>query len=170
MEEWREVRGYEGIYEVSNIGSLKSLARKSSIGRRLKEKVLRGYVSSSGYLSVPLSKNGTSKTRQVHQLVAIAFLGHTPCGCTIVVDHIDNDKSNNTLDNLQLITHRENSSKDKKGGSSKYVGVNWDKNASKWKAQICTSGKYKHLGLFTDEIEASRAYQSKLKEITNETI
>ena len=66
---------------------------------------------------------------------------------------------------MQVITQRENSSKDKKGGSSKYVGVTFNKLNNTWKSQINIDGKIKYLGDFKNEIDASKAYQNKLKEI-----
>ena len=102
--------------------------------------------------------------RTVNQIMAIAFLSHKPCGHKIVVDHIDNNKLNNKLYNLQLITHRENISKDKKG-SSKYTGVCWHKIKNKWQSSIAINGKIKYLGIFTNEIEAAQAYQNELKKL-----
>jgi ribosomal protein L15E len=73
----------------------------------------------------------------------MAFLNHTPCGYKIVVDHIDNNiKTDNRLENLQLITQRENVSKDIKNTSSKYIGVCWHKKAKKWRSSIQINGKY----------------------------
>jgi hypothetical protein len=64
---------------------------------------------------------------------------------------------------LQVITNRQNTSKDKRGGTSKYTGVYMDK--KKWRAAIRINGKIKYLGLFTDEKEAAKAYQNELKKI-----
>ena len=164
MEEYRAVKGFEGFYEVSNLGNVKSLARESIIGRQLKEKILKPYLRCGRYLVLNLFKDGISESRYVHQLVAIAFLGHEPNGHKIVVDHRNNLKTDNRLENLQIITARQNSSKDRKG-SSKYTGVYWNKGANKWKAQIVINGKDKYLGYFTNEIEAHEAYQTRLKEI-----
>ena len=100
----------------------------------------------------------------MHQIVAIAFLNHTPNGLKAVVDHIDNNPLNNELGNLQIITHRKNLSKDKKG-SSKYTGVCWYESRKKWIAGIRVNGKKKHLGYFTNEEEAAEAYQKALKEL-----
>jgi alkyl hydroperoxide reductase subunit AhpF len=97
----------------------------------------------------------------------MAFLGHVPNGQKLVVDHIDGDKLNNNLNNLQVITNRENTSKDRSGGTSKYVGVSWSKQNKKWKAQIRIDGKQIYIGHFTNDIDASQAYQKKLKEISN---
>ena len=162
IEEFRDLPNYEGIYQVSNLGRIKSLARKSLIGRVLKEKILKPFLVGGGYLSVSLHKEGKQYNKQAHKLVAIAFLNHTPNGNKIVVDHIDNDKTNNKLSNLQLISNRENLSKDKKGCSSKYTGVSWNKSVNKWVANITINGKVKYLGYYTEELEAAKAYQNAL--------
>lgn len=156
-EVWLPVKGYEFIYEVSNLGNVKSLKYN-------KERILKLCINTTGYNTVCLSENGKTKTFKVHQLVAITFLNHKPNGHTIIVDHISNDKLNNKLSNLQLISQRENTSKDKKG-SSKYTGVCWHKTINKWTASININGKQRYLGSFINEIEASNAYQNKLKTI-----
>ena len=162
-EEFRSVPGYEGLYEVSNFGTVKSLSN----GKGRKEKILKpALVGSIGkyYYGLQLCKNGKSKTIKIHILVAMAFLGHVPDGTVkIVVDHIDNNKLNNHVSNLQLISNRENLSKDKKNGTSKYPGVCWNKATNKWATNIAINGKLKHLGLFTSEEEAAEVYQNALK-------
>jgi len=160
IEEYRAVKGYEGLYEVSNFGNIKSLKRK----RVLNDKILNPPINQKGYRLVNLNKNGLKYKIEVHQLIAIAFLNHIPNGFKIVVDHIDNNKLNNRLDNLQLITNRENCSKDK-NGTSKYTGVHWNKQCKKWHCSILINGKSKYLGLYTNEIQASNAYQHELKRI-----
>ena len=160
-EIFRDITGYEGLYQISNLGNVKSL-KFSSSG---KERILKQSKSSNGYYKVALSNNGIAKTSKVHKLVAVAFLNHIPDGNKIVVDHRDCNKLNNNLNNLQLISHRLNLSKDKKGCSSKYTGVSWYKKSNKWKAQITIKGKKKHLGYFINEIDAANAYQSVLKEL-----
>ena len=164
MEEWKAVKGYEGLYEVSSKGRLKSLAREDRLGRQVKERILKASVAPDGYLKLNLYNEGVMKTHKIHQLVAIAFLNHTPNGMEALVDHDDNDPLNNRVENLQIITQRENCSKDKKG-TSKYTGVSRQETAKKWKSQIYINGKLKYLGYFTDELKASEAYQSALKEI-----
>ena len=154
-EVWLPVKGYEGLYEVSNLGSVKSFVRG-------KGKVLNCSLTDTGYYRVNLHKNGFQRNFKVHKLVAISFLNHTPCGHKLVIDHIDNNKLNNVIDNLQIITNRENSSKDRKGGTSKYVGVSLIRKTNKWKAQIKINGKNKFLGNFDKEIDASNAYQKEL--------
>ena len=160
IEEYRAVKGYEGIYEVSNFGNVKSLERTNHLGRKVKERILKQFITGIRYDSVCL----LNKNYLVHQLVAIAFLNHVCNGNKMVVDHIDNNPRNNRLDNLQIITQRENLSKDKKG-TSNYTGVSWCKQAKKWRAQITINGNKKHLGSFTNEIQAANYYQHELKRI-----
>ena len=173
-EIFKDIPKYEGIYQVSNLGRIKSLERNVKYLKGglkvVKEKILKTGDNGNGYLITRLSLNGKAKTFHVHQLVAAAFLNHTPNGHAIVIDHIDTNKSNNELSNLQLITQRENLSKDKKGGASKYTGAHWFKNIKKWGSSIRINGKLKHLGCFKCELEASAAYQSKLKEILTNQI
>ena len=164
MEEiWKDVKDYEGCYQVSNFGNVRSLKKKHYL------KLLRPSISKRigrGYYQVVLSKNGKQKTFKVHVLVASAFIGYVPNGLNSgpVVDHIDNNPLNNSLDNLQIISNRVNSSKDR-NGTSKYVGVSYDFNRRKWSARLKHNGKYLFLGRFDDEYEAHLAYQDKLKQI-----
>lgn len=160
-EIFRDVLDYEGLYQVSNYGNVKSL----NFRRSGKEKELKPSKDGDGYLHVRLSKNGLAKTIKVHKLVAIAFLNHIPDGYKIVVDHINSNKLNNNLNNLQLISQRENTSKDKKNCSSKYTGVTWYKPSNKWQAKIHINRKLKHLGYFHNELDASNKYQETLKTI-----
>tara|TARA_R110000823_G_scaffold84258_1_gene189647 strand:+ start:400 stop:897 length:498 start_codon:yes stop_codon:yes gene_type:complete len=156
-EQWKDIKGYEGLYKVSSYGNVKSL-------RYGKEKILK--LGSDGFRKqVNLYLLGTQKHHKIHQLVAIAFLNHTPNGYKLVVDHIDNNPLNNRLDNLQVITQRENMSKDRDGGTSKYTGVCWNNHAKKWQARIHIDGKGKYLGIFHCELAASSAYQKALKQL-----
>lgn len=162
-EEFRSIPGYEGYYEVSNFGNVKSLGNNKFCKERILSKRLIGSIGNQ-YYALLLYKDGKGKNMKIHILVAMAFLGHKPDGThKIVVDHIDNNKLNNHLSNLQLISQRENSSKDKKNGSSEYPGVCWHKNLNKWVSYIKINGKLKHLGLFTSEEEAAEVYQNALK-------
>jgi len=166
MEIWKDVEYYEGIYQISNLGRVKSLARKDSLGRNLQEKILSVTIDGGGYFKVGLSKEGKMKTKKVHQLVAIAFLNHEPCGYKLVVNHIDFDRTNNNVNNLEIVTQRENTNLKHVKSSSRYTGVSWKKRNNKWQSNIMINGKKKYLGLFDCEISASRAYQTALNEIT----
>ena len=181
-EIFKPIPGYED-YAVSNYGNVKSLQRKVRLRntyRIVKERILKPGIDSNGYYLVNLFSNNNQKTFRIHKLVAITFLNHVPNGYKLIVDHIDNNPLNNRLDNLQLVSQRENSSKDKfrKKTSSKYVGVTLHKQKYKrvdgtikvyqrWKASIRINDKREHLGYFKTQEEANQAYQNKLEEINN---
>ena len=171
IEIWRDIPDYEGFFQVSTFGAVKSLRRIiiRSNGRKqtFKERILKGGIS-NGYRHVRLHKYKKRKGFKVSVLVAMAFLGHKPDGTNkIIVDHKDNNRLNDFKSNLQLITIRENSSKDKFRGNytSKYIGVCWANRTNKWKSQIRINGKKIFLGYFNIEEDAAEAYQNKLKEI-----
>lgn len=106
MEEvWKSVVGYEGWYEVSNMGRVRRAApgRNSSVGKILKPKCSNG---TRGYHMVNLSVGGVQYARSVHKLVARTFMGMPPEGKEI--NHIDGDKANNSLSNLEYVTKCEN--------------------------------------------------------------
>ena len=130
-----------------------------------RETIKKTSISNVGYCLVSLYNKNKCKTISVHQLVAMTFLNHTPCGHKLVVDHINDNKLDNRLENLQLISNRENACRTQGSYSSKYKGVTWDKESKKWRARIDLNGKTIHLGRFNCELAASLAYQTKLKEI-----
>ena len=168
-EIFKDIPSYKGLYQISNFGRVKSLKRYANIknGKRIvKEKVLKNtFNKSNNCYQINLSIDNEAKVYKIHQLVAMAFLNHKPNGLKLIVDHIDHNPLNNNLDNLQLITHRENLSKDKfrYETSSKYVGVDWKKSHKKWRASININGKNKHLGFFNNEYDAHLAYRKELK-------
>ncbi len=174
MEEiWKDVIGYEGYYQVSNLGNVKSLSRlilgRGNHPTLLKEKLLKFSKNQSGYYQVILYKNGKRKAFKVHTLVAIVFLNHKPDGThNMVVDHLNEIKTDNRVSNLRITNHRDNVARSVKNQSSKYVGVCWNKNAKKWISQITINGINTYLGLFDDEKDAHEKYLEKLKELNNE--
>lgn len=157
-EIWKDIPNYEGIYQVSNLGRVKSFCKK-------KETIKTNYIDTNGYYVVSICENNKCTPRTIHQLVAMAFLNHTPCRYELVVDHINNNPLDNRVENLQIVSNRYNTSKDKKNKTSNYTGVYWDKSRNKWKASITIGRKVKHLGRYSDENEAYLVYQNKLKEI-----
>jgi NUMOD4 motif/HNH endonuclease/AP2 domain len=161
-EIWKDVLGYEGLYQVNEYGNVKSLSRtitKGNITYVTKDKLLKQSVDSQGYPYVNLSDYKKQKTFRVHQLIAIVFLNHTPNKHKgLVIDHIDGNKLNNMITNLQLITNKKNTSKDRKNKTSKYTGVSWNKQSNKWLAQFRENGKVNYLGAFETEEEARDAY------------
>lgn len=160
MEIWKNIIGYEN-YQVSNFGNVKSLKWN-------KEKFLKFSIDAYGYFIVGLSDKGKDKTRTVHQLVAEAFLRHSPCGYRLIINHIDFNRQNNRVENLEIVTARENCNKKHIKSSSIYTGVSWHKNRNKWIASILINKKSKHLGYFINEYDAHLAYENELKLISLE--
>ena len=143
---------FDKRYKVSNMGNVKGISGK----------LLKLQKDKSGRKRVSIS----SIDVYVHQAVAETFLNHNRCGHRIVVDHIDNNPSNNRLDNLQLISHRENLLKDKKNKTSKLRGVSIDScsNSLKYRSQVMLGKKMYYLGLFNSQQEAYTAYLDALNE------
>ena len=114
-EEWRDIQGYEGIYQVSNFGRVKSLPRTVRTGLKytdkcqLKERILKPCKTKLGYLSICLNANGKSKTHPIHRLVAWAF--PEICGEYFegaVINHKDENRANNNALNLEWCTQKYN--------------------------------------------------------------
>lgn len=116
MEEvWKAINGYEGIYEVSNLGRVKSLSRtiKAKYGRathyseqKIKGRMLKPNFTTYGYAYVALAKNGKNKTTLVHRIVAETFLENPenlPC-----VNHKDENRKNNNVSNLEWCSYAYN--------------------------------------------------------------
>lgn len=109
MEEvWKDIPEYENIYQVSNLGRVKSLPRKTNQTdkkRYTKEKILKQQKNMYGYMEITLRKNNVRKHYKVHRLVMVAFHGETK----LIVNHIDCNKTNNNVENLEYCTYQENS-------------------------------------------------------------
>lgn len=172
-EIWKAISGYEGRYEVSNYGRVKSLARKAkSRGngvRQLKERILSQFPNPrTGYITTTLTKNNINKTVYVHHLVSDAFNGPRPKGMD--VHHVDEDKTNNRADNLEFLNRRDNCNYSKRYYTSGFPGVCWAAKDKKWKATIQINGKIHFLGHFINEVEAYRAYLITKLEYENKEI
>lgn len=110
-EIWKSITGWEDIYEVSNFGQIRSVDRerraKNGSFRLCKGKILKGYINAFGYKALHLSKPGQkTKGHFFHTLVTYEFLGERPLGYQ--VNHIDGDKLNNNINNLEYTTRSEN--------------------------------------------------------------
>lgn len=155
VEVWKDVPNYEGLYQVSDLGRVKSLKRprKKSLNNPnsyIKERIMKASVSTR-YLNTSLRKNGIPKAFLVHHLVSIAFLDFKPNTGNIVVDHINNNPLDNRLINFQLITKRHNSVKDVKN-KAEHVGL-YERNGF-FEVTIGFNGKRCYLGAFKNKDEA----------------
>lgn len=150
-EIWKDIPDYEGVYQVSNLGNVKSIHINRVMATSIR----------NGYKQITLRQNNKSKCKQIHRLVYEAFNGKT----NLQIDHIaEGNRLDNRLCNLQAVTCRENLSKSKlsKNKSSQYTGVNWSKSHNKWQSKIQIAKKTVHLGFFTNEIDAANAYKTAL--------
>ncbi|MDB5240087.1 MAG: Slash 96 [Spirosoma sp.] len=107
--EWRDIPGYEGLYQASNYGTIMSMPREW-IGpkglRKIGGIVLKPCILSNGYHQVCLYKNKKSAKHSTHSLVMLTFVGPRPDGYSI--NHIDGHKQNNRIDNLEYCTYAQN--------------------------------------------------------------
>ena len=135
MEKWKSIPGYEGLYEVSSYGRVKSLEksyiRKNGISDHKTEIILRPKNNGSGYLMVCLYKNKTHKYCLIHRLVAEAFIPN-PDNLPII-NHRDEDKTNNIADNLEWCDAKYNS--------------NYNDVLKKRSQSMKDNGTYKKIGL-----------------------
>ena len=104
-EIWKDIEGYEGYYQVSNLGRVRSVERIVN-RKKLKGKFISYGRDTKGYLFVNLSKENKQKTARVHRLVAQAFI--PKIDGKDYIDHIDGSRDNNNVSNLRWCTHKEN--------------------------------------------------------------
>lgn len=109
MEVWKDIQGYEGLYQVNSLGEIKSLSHKTQNRQGVyytNNKILKSTLNNKGYLTVKLTKQGKQKGFKIHRLVAIAFIKNElnlP-----QVNHKDENKENNKVDNLEWCTNKYN--------------------------------------------------------------
>lgn len=160
IEQWKDIPDYEGLYQVSDLGRVKSLEkpRKKSANNPNSFVRLRIMKASLGkrYLNTALYKDGSSKSFLVHHLLSFAFLNFKPNMGNIIVDHINNISTDNRLCNLQLITRRHNNVKDVKS-KSEAVGL-YERNGF-FNVTIRVNGISCGLGNFRDKNEAIKKHK-----------
>jgi len=160
-EVWKEIKGYEGFYEVSNFGRIRSISRyikqKNNSTKNIEGKILKPILNNKGkgYLMVALSKNGREKRYYIHRLVAEAFISNKYNKKE--VNHIDENPQNNKINNLEWVTHLENSNHGTRG---KRIS----KNLKEW----CKNNRVKKVmqislnGIFIKEWESAKEVEKEL--------
>lgn len=119
MEIWKDIKGYEGDYQISNLGRVKTL--KKQVGRKETEKIMTPTTTYQGYSRIVLRKNGKVRMFAVHRLVAEAFIPKVEG--KPIVDHINGDRKDNKVENLRWCTFRENAQNTRKMLSDRYNSV-----------------------------------------------
>lgn len=158
IEIWKNIKGFP-MYEISNTGNVRSL-------RYGKIKLLKLVNRKDNYQSITLRNKGEIQTFLIHRLVYLTFNDLNVNGYYIHIDHINNNRADNNILNLQLLTARENSIKiNLKNKTSKYKGVSFDKRKNKWRSHIRINSKQICLGSFKNEDEASLAYINARKKL-----
>ena len=194
-EIWEDIKGYEGLYQISNLGKIKSLDHvvktsnkyKATGSRMVKGKMLKCSFDKDGYLTISLSKNNIVKTKRIHKLVAETFiinLHNLP-----IINHKDENKQNNYVDNLEWCTHQYNTNYNnmpfKRAENRRKKVLQYDKNGNlikKWNSMteaskhynisrsnisLCCLRKRKTAGGFIwkyfDELEKMRSLESGRK-------
>lgn len=176
IEEWRDIGGFEGFYEVSNLGRVRSLPRvvtgKNNTPRTLSGKTLKNKYN-KGYSVVNLSKDGVVKTFQVHRLVALAFLEKVD-GCN-TVNHKDINPKNNVSTNLEWGTQSHNmnhdalfNSKTRRSNNSGERNVYFENQSQRWKVVLNINRKRIYVGSYKTKEKAVEARNMKKQELRKE--
>ena len=153
-EIWKTIPDFDN-YLISNLGRVKSFQKEKN------GKIMINCINTDGYYAVLLINKEKKLSKNIHRLLAELFIlnpNNLPC-----VDHVNNDRLNNDLNNLCWCTHGQNqfnTNKKSTKTSSQYKGVYWNKRSQKWHAQVSFERKKYHLGYFTSEIEAALAYNT----------
>ena len=166
QEIWKDIKNYEGLYQVSNLGRIKSLNRYSynSVGKynkKIFERILKQAIAKPGYYVINLTKNGKQKTYRIHRLVAETFIPNP--NNYPMINHIDCNKLNNKVENLEWCTHTHNMQEAARNGLMNYDNLKrWNNkfgkehNRSKKVYQI-DKNTNKIIQMFYGIAEASRA-------------
>lgn len=171
MEKWNDILDFEGLYQVSNLGNVKSLKRtyKNSgsysgyVNR--KEITLKQNKNRYGYLVVTLCKDGKRYFKLVHRLVAESFLlkdiNYNE------VNHKDLDKTNNRIENLEWCNRSQNVNHfyRSKLTTSKHKGVSFQKDRNKWISYVDLNNKRINIGRFETEIQAQKERLNFIKQL-----
>jgi hypothetical protein len=170
-EEWKDIIGFEGLYQISSIGNVKNIKR---------QRLLTPWIHHKGYPTVKLYYDNGQKyqTISVHILLCRAFNGERPLDKPLAC-HKNDIKTDNRTENLYWGEEKDNKKDAKLNGlqlgaknayrgknpSSKYKGASWYKAYERWSSKIKCFGKQYFMGYFDSEIEAAKAYDKKAKEL-----
>ncbi len=154
IEQWKAVKDFEGVYEVSNLGRVKRIAL--GLGTNAKDGILKPGLSKKGYPRVYLSKHSKKYTKPLHILVAQAFIPN-PHNLP-QVNHKDGNKLNASVENLEWTTQKGNMLHSAKLGLHG-DGVYYDKGMERWVARYYLESKRINLGTFTTKEEALKVRQ-----------
>ena len=174
IEIWANV--LELPYEVSNFGNVK---RVSNMPYKHKNReYIKPYLNNKGYMCINLYKNSKVHKFQVHRLIAVYFLPNP--NNLPEINHIDGNRLNNDIDNLEWCTRQQNmqhawdtglfinrhanASIKRKKSTSKYIGVSWSKQRQRWCVYVGFNKKHYGVGRFINEIDAAIAYDNFIKE------
>jgi hypothetical protein len=142
-EEYRQIEGYDN-YSVSNLGNIRNDKTRQ---------LLKPCLLVNGYLGVCLCKENKKKTHHIHRLIAIAFLENPDN--LLEIDHINQNRTDNRIENIRWCSRGNNMRNRKKWGvTSKYIGISMDKKTNKWQAKIIINKTRKYLGCFETEEKA----------------
>lgn len=169
METWKDIEGYEGLYQVNKRGIVKSLRRevRNRGGAAFRKERIIYPCTCNGYLFYRLIKDKNPKIHYQHRLIASAFIPNPENKPH--VNHINSIRDDNRIENLEWATKRENAchrqlnvNKHKK--TSLFIGVSYRKKSKKYSSSIYIDGKGIHLGCYSNEIDAHNSYLLALNE------
>lgn len=167
-EEWRAVIKFEGVYEVSSFGRVRSLTRIVCDGRIVRGRLMKTYLTCHGYEHVGLRKDGVRVARSVHSLVLTAFTGSRPDG-EWARHYPDPSRTNNSIDNLLWGTPKENSADRTERGSENYAIGERHGNAKLTLHKVSSIRKALKRGVFQKDLaEKHGVSQSQISKINLE--
>ncbi len=140
-EVWKDIEGYEGMYQISSLGRVRSVRRSRTgpTGGVIKERVLKRCYNDAGYPHVTLSRDNIRKTKLVHRLVANHFITTKHKG--LLIHHKDGDKTNNNITNLEFVTPKQHYDREPKMRAGLWIGAKYGRKYSKPIVQYTLEGE-----------------------------